>query len=173
MTTRRMKWFGWIALLTVVLTLTACRVKYSFSGASLAPEIKTVTIPRFPNNAMMVTPMLSPTLLDALQERFLRQTNLTIVPENGDLQFEGEIVNYTTTPAAISGAEMAVMNRLTISVRVRFINAIQPEFNFDKTFSAYADYPTSKMLQEVESTLINEIVDQLVEDIFNASVSNW
>ena len=101
------------------------------------------------------------------------QPKLIQVPENGDLNFEGEITNYASTPAAISGDEYAVLNNLTITVRVRFTNAVDPSLNFDKTFSAFSTYESSKLLQEVEPTLIPEIVDQLVEDIFNAAVSNW
>ena len=155
------------------LLLSGCTVKYSFSGASIAPEIQTVSIARFPNNALLVAPILSSTLTDALQDRFTSQTRFAVVPENGDLQFEGEITNYTSTPAAISGNETAVMNRLTITVRVRFTNAFQPEYNYDKTFSAYSDYPSSQLLQEAEGTLIPEIVEQLVENIFNDAVANW
>ena len=162
-----------VAALACPLLFGGCSVKYSLSGASIAPEIQTVSIARFPNNALLVAPILSSTLTDALQDRFTRQTRLAVVPENGDLRFEGEITNYTSTPAAVSGEEMAVMNRLTITVRVRFTNAFQPEFNYDKTFSAFSDYSSSRLLQEAEPTLIPEIVDQLVENIFNDAVSNW
>ena len=163
----------YIILLVCPLLLGTCSVSYSFSGASLSPEMKTISIARFPNNALLVAPILSSTLTDALQERFARQTKLIQVPENGDLNFEGEITNYASTPAAISGDEYAVLNNLTITVRVRFINAVDPSLNFDKTFSAFSTYESSKLLQEVEPTLIPEIVDQLVEDIFNAAASNW
>ena len=142
-------------------------------GGFAVSEMKTISIARFPNNALLVAPILSSTLTDALQERFARQTKLIQVPENGDLNFEGEITNYASTPAAISGDEYAVLNNLTITVRVRFTNAVDPSLNFDKTFSAFSTYESSKLLQEVEPTLIPEIVDQLVEDIFNAAVSNW
>ena len=162
-----------VASLTCPLLFGGCSVKYSLSGASIAPEIQTVSIARFPNNALLVAPILSSTLTDALQDRFTRQTRLAVVPENGDLRFEGEITNYTSTPAAVSGEEMAVMNRLTITVSIRFTNAFQPEFNYDKTFSAFSDYSSSRLLQEAEPTLIPEIVDQLVENIFNDAVSNW
>mgnify|MGYP002589477878 CR=1 FL=1 len=157
-----------VAALACPLLFGGCSVKYSLSGASIAPEIQTVSIARFPNNALLVAPILSSTLTDALQDRFTRQTRLAVVPENGDLRFEGEITNYTSTPAAVSGEEMAV-----ITVRVRFTNAFQPEFNYDKTFSAFSDYSSSRLLQEAEPTLIPEIVDQLVENIFNDAVSNW
>lgn len=161
-------------LLTVALLVpSSCKVKYSLSGASIPPDAKTVSISYFPNNAAMVAPILSSTLTDALQDRFARQTRLIQVREGGDLNFEGEITNYTSTPESISGDEIAVTNRLTITVRVRFTNALQPQYNYDKQFSQFAPYNTNKMLQEVEPSLIPEIVDMLVEDIFNAAVSNW
>lgn len=166
--------FSLLLIIAIIpLVLVSCKVKYSLSGASIAPEIKTVTIPNFPNNALLVAPILSSTLTEALQDRFTRQTSLMLVRSNGDLNFEGEIINYTSTPASISGDEYAVVNRLTITVRVRFTNAFQPQYNYDKSFSAFADYPSAKLLQSVEQSLIPQIVDQLVEDIFNAAVSNW
>ena len=99
-----------ILLIPCTLLFAGCKVTYSFSGASISPEVKTVSIPRFPNNALLVAPILSSTLTEALQDRFSRQTRLTLVPEGGDLNFEGEITNYTSTPAAISGNEYAVRN---------------------------------------------------------------
>lgn len=173
LTQRKFRFVAPILAVACSLLFGGCSVKYSFSGASIAPEIQTVSIARFPNNALLVAPILSSTLTDALQDRFTSQTRLAVVPENGDLQFEGEITNYTSTPAAISGNETAVMNRLTITVRVRFTNAFQPECNYDKTFSAYSDYPSTQLLQEAEGTLIPEIVEQLVENIFNDAVANW
>lgn len=146
---------------------------FAFRSIDRSRDTDRLDRPGFPNNALLVAPILSSTLTDALQDRFTRQTRLAVVPENGDLRFEGEITNYTSTPAAVSGEEMAVMNRLTITVRVRFTNAFQPEFNYDKTFSAFSDYSSSRLLQEAEPTLIPEIVDQLVENIFNDAVSNW
>ena len=161
---------------TTVTAFSSCKIKYSFSGASIPPDAKTVSIAYFPNNAPMVAPILSATLTDALQDRFSRQTRLTLVREGGDLSFEGEITNYTSTPASITSSgedAVAAMNRLTITVRVRFVNALDPKQNYDRTFSAFSDYPSSSLLQSVESQLIPEIVDMLVEDIFNAAVSNW
>ena len=162
-----------ILLIPCTLLFAGCKVTYSFSGASISPEVKTVSIPRFPNNALLVAPILSSTRTEALQDRFSRQTRLTLVPEGGDLNFEGEITNYTSTPAAISGNEYAVRNNLTITVRVRFTNTIDPSQNYDKTFSAFAPYNSDQLLQNAEPTLIPEIVEQLVEDIFNAAVSQW
>ena len=155
------------------LALTGCTVKYSLSGASIPLEAKTVSIAYFPNNAAMVAPILSPTLTDALQDRFARQTRLQLVSENGDLAFEGEILNYTSVPTAISGNETAALNRLTITVRVKFNNVYQPEFNYNRSFQAFADYDANSLLQDVQNQLIEDIVKQLVDDIFNEAVSNW
>ncbi|MBP3355723.1 MAG: LptE family protein [Rikenellaceae bacterium] len=165
----------WAVAILMVSTsvFSACSVKISLSGASIPPGAKTVSIAYFPNNAPMVAPMLSTTLTEALQDKFQRQTRLELVNENGDLAFEGEITNYTSTPASISAQEVAQRNKLTITVKVRFTNAIEPEWNYNKTFSQFAEYDASMLLQEVETGLIEEIVAMLVEDIFNEAVANW
>ncbi len=161
-------WLG-----VIMCGLIGCRISYSFSGASIPVEAKTVSIAYFPNNAPLVAPILSSTMTDALQDRFMRQTRLTQVPENGDLSFEGEIIGYSSQPAAIVADEYAAKNRLTITVKVRFTNRFRPADNFEKTFSQFQEYDSNILLQEAESTLIPEIVDMLVEDIFNAAVSQW
>ena len=162
-----------LTIMVVAMTATACRVSYTFSGASISPLAKTVSIAFIPNNAPMVAPILSPTLRSALQDRFVSQTRLALIPDGGDLHFEGEITGYTTAPAAISGNEFALRNRLTITVRMRFTNAIEPKLNYDKTFSEFLEYDASLLLQSVEPSLIPQIVDMLADDIFNAAVSNW
>ena len=159
--------------MALAVVATACRVSYTLSGASISPLATTVSIAHLPNNAAMVTPILSPTLRDALQDRFMRQTRLNLISSGGDLDFEGEITNYVTAPAAISGEEFALRNRLTITVRMRFTNTIEPQLNYDRTFSAFQEYDATSLLQSVEPMLIPQIVEMLVDDIFNAAVSNW
>jgi hypothetical protein len=161
---------GSIALL---LTQSGCTVKYSFSGASIPLDAKTVSVPYFPNNAPMVAPTLSSTLTQTLQDKFARQTSLQVVDNGGDLAFEGEITNYTSTPAAVTSAETAAMNRLTITVKIKFTNIYEPQNNYNKTFSAFAEYDATSLLQDIQDSLITEIVDQLVQEIFNAAVANW
>ncbi|MEG2281761.1 MAG: LptE family protein [Rikenellaceae bacterium] len=156
-----------------ILSLVACKVQYSFTGASIAPEVKTVSIQQFNNVSAMVVPMLSPYLTEALQDKFSRSTGLVPVREDGDMAFEGMITNYTSTPTAVTGDQYASQNRLTITVKVKFTNRIQPKMSFDKSFSAYQDYDNTQLLQQVEGALIPEIVDQIVDEIFNASASNW
>lgn len=160
-------------LLVGVTLIVGCTVKYSFSGASIPLEAKTVSIAYFPNNAPMVAPTLSSTLTNALQDKFARQTKLQLVNVGGDLAFEGEITNYTSTPAAITANETAAMNRLTITVKVKFTNIYEPQFDYNKSFSAFVEYDANQLLQDVQDSLITDIVDLLVQDIFNAAVANW
>lgn len=150
------------------------QIKYSLSGASIPPDAKTFSVAYFPNNATMVTPILSSTLTEALVDIFTRRTRLMQVEEGGDFAFEGEIINYTSTTASVSSDDYALLNRLTITVRVRFTNALDEKASWsNKTFSAYEDYPSTQLLTEAEGTLIPQIVDKLVTDIFQASASNW
>lgn len=162
-------------LVFVVALFSGCSVKYSFTGAQIPIAAQTFSVAYFPNNATLVAPMLSNALTEALRDRMLRQTRLTQVGEAGDLAFEGEITNYATAPSSVSADEYALMNRLTITVTVRFTNLYAPEWNFEQgqTFTAFADYPANQMLSAVEAGLIEEIVEQLVDNIFNASVANW
>lgn len=148
-------------------------VKYSLSGASIPPDAKTFSVAYFPNNATMVTPILSSTLTEALVDMFTRRTRLMQVDEGGDFAFEGEIVNYTSTTTSVSSDDYALLNRLTITVKVRFTNALDEKMSFNRTFTAFEDYESTRLLSEVEGELIPQIVDKLVTDIFQASASNW
>lgn len=162
-----------VALCAAVLTGCGVAINYSLSGASIPPDAKTFSVAYFPNNAPMVSPILSSTLTESLVDIFSRRTRLTQVDEGGDFAFEGEIVNYVSTTASVSSSEQAVLNRLTITVKVRFTNALDEKASWNRTFSGFADYDTNILLTEAEGTLIPEIVDQLVTDIFQASASNW
>ena len=146
---------------------------YSLSGASIPEAAKTFSVAYFPNNAPMVSPTLSATLTEALKDKFSRQTKLQQVDENGDFAFEGEIVGYTSATASVSSDNYAGLNRLTIRVKVRFTNVIDPDNSFNREFSAFADYESTKLLTEVQSELDEQIVEEIVTDIFQAAASNW
>ena len=145
---------------------------YSFSGASIPAEAKTVSVEYFPNHAQLVDPLLSDNLTTALRDAMNSQTTLDLVESGGDLAFEGEIVDYKTMPVAITG-QTAALNRLTITVKVRFTNNIDDSKDFEQTFSRYEDYPSDQELNSVQSSLTSTIVEQLVEDIFNKALVNW
>ena len=163
-----------LGLCAALLTGCGVSIKYSLSGASIPPDAKTFSVAYFPNNATMVSPILSSTLTEALVDMFTRRTRLMQVDEGGDFAFEGEIVNYTSTTASVSGSsETALLNRLTITVNVRFTNAVDESMSWKKTFSAFEDFDSSKLLNEIEGELIPQIGDKLVTDIFQASAANW
>lgn len=150
------------------------QVTYNLSGGSIPPEAKTFSVAYFPNNAPMVAPTLSNVLTEALRDKFSRQTRLEQVDEGGDFAFEGEIVNYTSTTASVSSGDYALQNRLTITLKVNFQNAVDQTTSFNaKNFSAYADYDASQLLVDVQDQLIEEIVEDLVNDIYMAAAGNW
>lgn len=162
----------------MAVAMCGCTVKYSFSGASIDPAAMTFSVAYMPNNAQYVSPTLSTALYDELLDRMESQTRLSQVREAGDLSFEGEITNWVDAPAIVSGNDMgvgagAVTNKLTITVKVRFTNAIQPEYNFDRSFSANAEYPSTSSIMQEEANLIPIIVEDLVNQIFNAATANW
>lgn len=159
-------------LLTCCLLLSSCGI-YSFSGASIPAEAKTVSVQYFPNNAQLVNPLLSNTLTNALNDIFVNQTTLQSVAQNGDLALEGEITGYSTSPIAITGNQTAAMNRLTVTVNVRFTNKYDESKSFEQSFSQYQDYPSGQDLSSVQDVLVEEIVNNLCEDIFNKAVVNW
>ena len=154
-------------------TLTGCTGGYSFTGASIPPGAKTLSVATFPNYASTVNPQLSQKLTDQLMQMFSSQTPLSVGTEGGDLQVSGEIVGYETRASAISSSDEVSMNRLTITIKVKFVNAIDPEADFETTFSRYRDYAASLDFSAVESGLVDEIVNELCEDVFNKSVVNW
>jgi hypothetical protein len=162
-----------IALLGMALAFICqgCGI-YSFSGASIPAEAKTVSVAYFPNHAQLVNPLLSDNLTTALRDAMTNQTTLDVVESGGDLAFEGEITDYRTSPVAITG-QTAAMNRLTITVKVRFSNSIDETKDFESSFSRYEDYPSDQDLISVQESLTATIVDQLVEDIFNKALVNW
>jgi hypothetical protein len=148
-------------------------MQFSFSGVSISTDVKTITIQTFRNNASLAPPTLSQSLTDALKDIFTSQTKLSIVPSGGDMNFEGEIINYTIAPMAIQSNDQAALTRLTITVNVKFTNVKDEKQNFETTFSRYADFSGTQNLTTVQNSLIEEINKQLAQDIFNRAMINW
>lgn len=164
---------GILAVLSVLVTMAGCTVKYSFTGASISPQIKSISVSYFQNRASLVQPGLSQGLTNALIDKCKAQTNLSIVNGIGDVSFDGEITEYGTRPLTISANERAAMNRFTITVKVKFTNSVEPNLSFDQPFSRYQDYDSNLDLSAVEKDLVDKIVVLLVEDIFNKAFVNW
>lgn len=162
-----------IIIAILIASTQSCKVSYTLSGASIAPEVKTVSVQYFTNRAPLALTNLDQYITNELRDKFKSQTSLTVVNDVGHLNFEGEIIKYETRPTAIVGDETAAQNRLTITARVKFTNEIEPEYNFDYDFTRYADYDSNLDLAQVEQDLVEEIVEQLIDDIFNRAVVNW
>jgi hypothetical protein len=160
-------------LALLLLMMSSCRMSYSFTGASISPNVKTVSIAYLSNNAGLVVPTLARTVTDALRDYFTSHTNLNLVDRSGDLNLDGAITQYVVIPVAIQGNETAAMNRLTISVNVKFTNKTDAKQAWEFTFSRYRDYSSTFNLSSVQDGLIKEITDDLVQDIFNKAVVNW
>lgn len=161
--------FGVIGLL-----LTACSISYKFNGSTIDyTKVKTITIKDFPNQAPLVFPPLSQRFTEALKDIYIRQTRLRLVDNNGDLELEGEITGYDLAPMAVKEDAYASQTRLTVTVRVRYSNRVTPDDDFEQTFSAYREFDATRMLQDVQDQLTEEITKELVDQIYNATVANW
>lgn len=162
-----------IAVSIAALCVQSCGI-YSFTGTSIQPDVKTITINYFEYTAMKVNPSLSNQLTEALQEKFLKLTRLELVDMDGDLEIVGAVSGYDVKASAVTANEQAATSRLTVTVKISFTNRKYPEEDFpDKSFSAYADFDAMQSLDAVEASLCEQIVEQLCEDIFNATVARW
>jgi hypothetical protein len=154
------------------LLFIACRA-YSFTGGNTG-EAKTIQIDFFTNQAPLVEPVLTQRFTNDFQDLFTRQTNLTLTNSNGDLYFSGEITNYRVTPMSGTSAQTAAQNRLTVTVNVRFVNKKIEKDDFEQSFSFYSDFDANSQLTgSILENALDEIVERITQDIFNASVAKW
>lgn len=162
-----------IILCTVLLlTLQSCGI-YSFTGADVG-DAKTFQVNFFQNNADLVEPGIDRAFTNSLQDLIQNQTSLSLVNNNGDLVFEGEIVQYYISPMSATAENTAAQNRLTIAVNVRFYNTLEPEKDFENRFSFYYDYPARQQLLGSDlETAVDEIYNRITQDVFNAALTDW
>lgn len=161
-----------IVILLAALMLNSCGI-YSFSGTSIKPDVNSITINYIEYRALRVNPAFSNELTEALRNQFRRMTRLEQVDRDGDMEISGEVTGYDVTAAAVTADEVAARNKLTVTVKITFTDKKHPDEDFDKSFTAYSEYDSTNTLDAVESSLCSEIIEKLVEDIFNASVAQW
>ena len=159
--------------MAIIMTVSAACGIYKFNDTSIAPDVHTISVYTIENRAMKVNPSLSNTLTVALQDQYRKLTKLEMLEEGGDLEVSGFITSYDVTPTAVTSQEVAAQNRLTVTVKIIFKNNKHEEEDFEKSFAAFQDYDSNMSLDSVEAQLVDEIVEILVEDIFNATVANW
>ena len=163
--------------LFIVLCCDSCKlakVSYNMTGGSLNPDIKTCSVDYFPNKALLVVPYLSTLFTEKLQTYMRTKTSLKEVTDNnGDIRFEGQIVGYNQRPIDIQRDEVATNNRLTIEIQVKYTNTKDDKFDFNTRFSNYKDYGIDEDFNSIEESLINEILDKIIDDIYNKAIVNW
>ena len=161
-----------LIIMLLLPVLAACGI-YKFNDTSIAPDVHTISVYNIDNQAMKINPTLSNTITVALQEKYRKLTKLEMIEDGGDLEVSGAITSYDVTPTAVTSQEVAAQNRLTITVKISFKNRKYPNEDFDKSFVAFQDYDSNLSLDSVEAQLVDDIVEILVEDIFNKALVNW
>lgn len=164
-----------LALGSFLLLLTHCKVNYGFKGITIPPDAKSISVSVFQDNATLTNPIEPQLLSQRLRDAISSQTNLALLKQGGDLRFEDcRITAYAVSAQGVAAADQTALNRLTISIKVSFINTKDETKNFtDKEFTRFYDYQASQTLTQVEPAALKEINDQLVQDIFNAAFNNW
>ena len=163
---------NYFMLVFSLIFIGSCSI-YSFNGASIPVGSSSVKITTFTNNTSNSIPSLQQTISEKLRDIFLEQTNLNLINEDADLNFIGSIENYEIKPISLKANETTSQNRLSITVKVKYINNVSDQYNYETSFTRYSDFDGLSNLTDVEIELVELITDQLVEDIFNKAVINW
>lgn len=161
-----------IFVLFISVFQSSCTVRYSLSGGQFSGA-QNFSVSLFKSQTALASPIYAQRLTESLKDLLLSQSPLKIIENNGDLRYEGYITEYRVTPIAVQANETSALNRLTITIKVKYTNTIEQELSFDKTFTKFADFEANQDLLAVEETLWREINDQLLQEIYNASVGNW
>jgi len=156
--------------ISLLMYLSSC---YSFKGASLSPDLKTIQIANVRMETAGGPSNLSLTINEKLKEYFQRNSTLKITNQNPDLTIEGTIVGYELTPQAPTSDDKAGLNRLTLRIQFQLTNRLDETKNFDQEFSFYQDFPQNQTLSQVEKTLIPKLSDQIILDLFNKIAGDW
>lgn len=176
MVLNKIKRLNIISVLAVSLCLlAACTVSYKFNGSSINyDKVKTISFENFPNrSAAFVWGPMESMLNTALQDKYMQQTRLKQVRQNGDLQLSGEITNYDAYNKGVGSDGYSTMAELKMTVNVRFVNNTNHAEDFEQQFSASREYNSTQQLSAVQEGLVNQMIDEIVEQIFNATVANW
>ncbi|MBN2349409.1 MAG: LptE family protein [Bacteroidales bacterium] len=168
------KIISYTSLVSVLFLLTACfSMKYSFTGASIDPALKTVSVQFFNNRAPIIEPGLDQKITESLKDYLESNTSLRLVNGVGDVDFYGEITGYNVSSTAIGAGDQPAKDRFTISIKVVLTNSVQPELDFDSSFSRFREFDSNVNFESVKEGLTKEIIDEIVEQVFNKAFVNW
>ena len=160
----------------VACIMSACSISYQFNGSSIDyTKVKTIAFENFPNRSVgFVWGPMESMFNTALQDIYMQQTRLQQVSRNGDLQLSGEITNYDAYNKGVGSDGYSTMAELRMTVRVTFVNTVNPQENFEaRQFSSSREYDATQQLASVQDELVNQMIKDIVDQIFNATVANW
>lgn len=161
-------------LSAVLLVVSGCKISYGFTGGSLDyDKYKSISIVDFPNNAELVNPTLSQFFTEALKDKYTRSTKLMLLRDGGDMHLEGEIVGYQLQAMAISADSYASETKLTLTINVRFTDTVNADQDFETRYSASQLFDSNRMLSDVEDELVDLLVKEIVDKIYNDTVARW
>ena len=160
-------------ILILLLFASCFTMSYSSKGGSLDPNLETVSVQYFANRATRVNPVLSQKFTDAFKEYLEGNTKLRVVNTLGHIDFSGEIKNYLITPEAIAAGDVAAKTRFTITIRVKYMNTLDTDENFDSSFSAFRVFDSTQDFTSVEEELTTEIIEEILDKIYNRAFVNW
>ncbi|MCS7189861.1 MAG: LptE family protein [Bacteroidia bacterium] len=146
---------------------------YSFRSGALPTDVRTVSLAPITNEASIIIPTLSQVLAEAIRQKFVTQSPLTLRSDKGDLHLYGRITDFKVAPITIQGSQQAAQNRLSITVVFKCISTKHPELSWEQTFMNFSDFPASQPLTAVQEALISDICDRIAQDIVNKALSNW
>ena len=169
-----MKNWIYIASTFLCLVVASCTISYKFNGTVIDyDKVKTIAIEDFTNQAAMVYAPLTSVLNEKIKDTYTRQTRLSLVDRNGDLELSGEVVGYDVTPMGMTSSSLSAETRITLRVNVRYTNNTNHEEDFERSYTAYRNFDSNLLLTDVQDQLIDELVEEICENIYNNTVANW
>lgn len=171
---KKIRHFSKYLILIFLLSIVSCSISYKFNGASIDyTKTKSISIFDFQNTAELVYPPLAQNFGESLRDVYSKQTRLQVLKKSGDLHLEGEIVGYQLTPMAIGADSYAAETKLTMMIKVRFTNSKKPDDDFEKTYTAFQNFNSSRMLNDVQAELTKIMIAEIVDNIYNDTVAKW
>lgn len=162
-----------MTVLTFLISVVSCTVSYSFTGTSISPDVKTFTINEFTARNPDVNSTYPEEVMEALRQKFIKQTKLSATQEDADLEFEGSITGWDIKAMSIKDESQEATNRFTVTMQIKFTDNKNHDNDFETSFSAFYDFSTDTNFADIESTMLEAITEEIVDNIFNKSVANW
>ena len=161
-------------MLLLMVMFASCRISYRFNGSSIDyTKIHSISIQDFPNRAPLVYATLASDFSEKMKDEFSSKTSLKLVETDGDLQISGEITGYNVISSGVNSSGQASESRLQMAVHVKFVNKVNTSESFDKSFSSYQVFSNDYTIDQVQAELNEELMEDIVNQIFNATVANW